>query len=82
MTLKRLRNKRILLNRLYYRIFLAKSVIMKKSRREFLQKAGIATAATALMPQMMWSQSTLAKQKLGIALVGLGYYSTDLLAPA
>jgi glucose-fructose oxidoreductase len=55
---------------------------MKKSRREFLQKAGIATAATALMPRMMWTQSTLAKQKLGIALVGLGYYSTDLLAPA
>ncbi len=55
---------------------------MKNSRRNFLHKAGMATAATAILPNIVWPKGVLAKQKLGVALVGLGYYSTDLLAPA
>jgi glucose-fructose oxidoreductase len=44
-------------------------------RRTFLHTAGMATASLFL--------PRLKKQKsLGVALVGLGYYSTDLLAPA
>ncbi|MEL6255205.1 MAG: Gfo/Idh/MocA family oxidoreductase [Bacteroidota bacterium] len=55
----------------------------QQKRRSFLKKigigtAGIMTASTAfshiLLPQR--------KEKLGVALVGLGYYSRDLLAPA
>lgn len=51
------------------------------SRRKFLLQtgAGIATAAFAsdAFPAILQK-----KAKLGVALVGLGYYSTDLLAPA
>jgi glucose-fructose oxidoreductase len=54
-----------------------------KSRRTFIKQSivgatGLALASPAfgnfLIPQK--------KQRLGVALVGLGYYSTDLLAPA
>lgn len=34
------------------------------------------------MPNTLWPYSSNQNRKLGIALVGLGYYSTDLLAPA
>lgn len=53
------------------------------NRRKFLQQSAAAMAGMAvgtnafsrfIIPQK--------KQKLGVALVGLGYYSTDLLAPA
>ncbi len=40
--------------------------------------AGISLSATALSPYLLAKN----KKKLGVALVGLGYYSTDLLAPA
>jgi glucose-fructose oxidoreductase len=53
------------------------------SRRRFIQQAAAGVAGLGL------SSSAFAnilfqnkKQKLGIALMGLGYYSTDLLAPA
>ena len=47
------------------------------SRRQLLHYSGIALGST-IVPT-----TTMAKQKkLGIALVGLGYYSTDELAPA
>lgn len=55
---------------------------MKKDRRIFLQQAGIIAASTAFVPNVLWSATRPKKEKLGIALVGLGYYSTDLLAPA
>lgn len=55
---------------------------MKQNRRIFLQKAGVITAATTILPHFTYAKPALAKKKLGIALVGLGYYSTDLLAPA
>lgn len=55
---------------------------MKTQRREFIQKAGIMVASTAFLPNPLWSATRPKKEKLGVALVGLGYYSTDVLAPA
>lgn len=53
------------------------------NRRDFIQRTtagvvGIAISHSAF-PQIILPQK---KDKLGVALVGLGYYSTDLLAPA
>lgn len=39
-------------------------------------------ATTAFLPNSLWSVTRPQNEKLGVALVGLGYYSTDLLAPA
>ncbi len=39
-------------------------------------------AATVLAPNILVSAKRFQNKKLGIALVGLGYYSTDVLAPA
>ncbi len=51
-----------------------------ENRRTFIKKSGLLIAVSSL------PLSTFAiprkKTKLGVALVGLGYYSTDLLAPA
>ncbi len=55
---------------------------MNKDRRKFCQNAGIITATTAFSPNIIVSASRIKKKKLGVALVGLGYYSTNLLAPA
>tara|TARA_R110002167_G_scaffold260718_3_gene467171 strand:- start:135 stop:1223 length:1089 start_codon:yes stop_codon:yes gene_type:complete len=55
---------------------------MEKQRRIFIQKTGILAAATALAPSILVSNSRVQSKKIGVALVGLGYYSTDLLAPA
>ncbi len=52
------------------------------SRRTFLQATALTGAAATLSSSMLWSATRPAKDKLGVALVGLGYYSTDLLAPA
>lgn len=49
-------------------------------RRTFIKKSGLFLAAS-LLPFTRFPQNISAK-KLGVALVGLGYYSTDLLAPA
>ncbi|MCM8568260.1 Gfo/Idh/MocA family oxidoreductase [Gramella jeungdoensis] len=50
------------------------------NRRDFLKKSGLfLTAAMLPFPACISSNSY---KKLGVALVGLGYYSTDLLAPA
>ncbi len=49
------------------------------SRRSFLKKSGAALAVTSLgFPSIMLSQN---KEKLGVALVGLGGYSSGRLAP-
>lgn len=51
----------------------------KISRKKFLIGAGSALAVSAIgFPSIIISQN---KEKLGVALVGLGYYSTNLLAP-
>jgi glucose-fructose oxidoreductase len=53
------------------------------SRRSFLKKSLLTVAGASLavktFPRIIIPQQ---KKKLGVALVGLGYYSTDLLAPA
>ena len=50
------------------------------NRRDFLKKSGLLLSAAMLpFPACM---ATSSYKKLGVALVGLGYYSTDLLAPA
>lgn len=51
-------------------------------RREFLTQLTLAGAATFVSNSPLLASVTPKKEKLGIALVGLGYYSTDLLAPA
>ncbi len=56
---------------------------MKKiNRRKFAKNIAIGVGGVALaasLPQILVKKN---KGKLGVALVGLGYYSTDLLAPA
>ncbi|MBU3122605.1 Gfo/Idh/MocA family oxidoreductase [Sinomicrobium sp. 2019215] len=42
----------------------------------------LSSGAIALAPGLLLSARDLQKDRLGVALVGLGYYSTDLLAPA
>ena len=50
------------------------------NRREFIKKSGIVVAATAIpFPGFLFGQN---RKKLGVALVGLGSYSTYQLAPA
>lgn len=53
------------------------------SRRQFITAAAV-TSATAALAYAAWPNVTVKKKKegLGVALVGLGYYSRDLLAPA
>ena len=54
----------------------------KLKRRDFLSKVVVASAVTALPVSSFANILIPQKRKLGVALVGLGYYSTDLLAPA
>ena len=53
------------------------------TRRRFLAQLAAGAAGMALAPRS-WATTVVPKKKerLGVALVGLGYYSTDLLAPA
>jgi glucose-fructose oxidoreductase len=53
------------------------------TRKEFLKKT-LATATTVLLSNAAWPSVLVQKkkEKLGVALVGLGYYSTQVLAPA
>ncbi|MDT0644183.1 Gfo/Idh/MocA family oxidoreductase [Zunongwangia sp. F363] len=51
-----------------------------ENRRTFIKKSGLFLAAATLpYPGLLAAQPA---KKLGVALVGLGYYSTNLLAPA
>src|SRR5919199_974459 len=52
------------------------------SRRTFLHTAALTGAAATLSPNVLLAATRPAKDRLGVALVGLGYYSSDLLAPA
>jgi glucose-fructose oxidoreductase len=54
----------------------------KSSRREVLKTLVLGTGGLLLSPQLLRSATRFDKDRLGVALVGLGYYSTDLLAPA
>ena len=55
---------------------------MTNTRRDFIKKATILSSVAAFSPHCFLAATQSPKEKLGIALVGLGYYSTDLLAPA
>ena len=52
------------------------------SRRKVVKTLAVGGAAMLLSPHSLFSACKPQKDKLGVALVGLGYYSTDLLAPA
>lgn len=51
------------------------------NRREILKTMALGGGFTIISPSLLWAASRR-KESLGVALVGLGYYSTDLLAPA
>jgi glucose-fructose oxidoreductase len=53
---------------------------MSSPRRQFIKQVAVAGGAALVAPQIVFAQSPA--KKLGVALVGLGYYSTDVLAPA
>ena len=52
------------------------------NRRDALKSIIVGGAASVFSPNTLLASTAKKKEKLGIALVGLGYYSTDLLAPA
>ncbi|WP_020527333.1 Gfo/Idh/MocA family protein [Flexithrix dorotheae] len=55
------------------------------SRRKFVKNLSLGFGASSLafaLPQLGFGYSKKLDKKMGVALVGLGYYSTDLLAPA
>lgn len=52
------------------------------NRRKFIQKAATGVSGLALSQHAFANIIIPQQKKLGVALVGLGYYSTDLLAPA
>lgn len=56
----------------------------ERSRRDFIKKgtAGIITALAAPSIIGCANSNESEKKKLGLALMGLGYYSTDILAPS
>ena len=51
-------------------------------RRNLLKTLVLGSGITLFSPYNLWSAPNRRKNGLGVALVGLGYYSTDLLAPA
>jgi len=57
------------------------STMLHQSRRDALKTLALGGGALMLNPGSLLARSS-AKDRLGVALVGLGYYSTDLLAPA
>lgn len=52
------------------------------SRRTTLKSLALGAGVGMISPFSVLSSTKPRKEKLGVALVGLGYYSTDLLAPA
>jgi glucose-fructose oxidoreductase len=56
--------------------------ILSTSRRTVLKALSLGGATALFSPNTLLSATLPPKDRLGIALVGLGYYSTDLLAPA
>jgi predicted dehydrogenase len=70
------------LQRIYY--LLSKKIMdHPKSRRQFLKDAGKISAASIILPSLPFiSCSAQGKKKLGVALAGLGNYSTTVLSNA
>lgn len=56
--------------------------IQQPSRRKLIKSLALGSGVLYFSPNSLLAATRPAKDKLGIALVGLGYYSTDLLAPA
>jgi len=52
------------------------------SRRDVIKTLALGGGVMLFSPNPLLSATRLKKDRLGVALVGLGYYSTDLLAPA
>src|SRR3989337_2853955 len=52
------------------------------SRRDVIKTLALGSAAALFSPHTLLAATAPQKTRLGVALVGLGYYSTDLLAPA
>jgi glucose-fructose oxidoreductase len=52
------------------------------SRRGIIKTIAAGSGILLLSPKSIFASARGYKDKLGVALVGLGYYSTDLLAPA
>ncbi len=52
------------------------------SRRAVVKTLALGSSAILISPHTLLSATRQKKERLGVALVGLGYYSTDLLAPA
>jgi glucose-fructose oxidoreductase len=52
------------------------------SRRTVIKTLAAGSAALLFSPNVLLAATRKKKDRLGVALVGLGYYSTDLLAPA
>ncbi|TXK50513.1 Gfo/Idh/MocA family oxidoreductase [Pontibacter qinzhouensis] len=52
------------------------------SRRTILKSLALGSAAVLFSPHTLLAATRQQKNRLGVALVGLGHYSTDLLAPA
>lgn len=52
------------------------------SRRQVIKTLAFGAGSLVLSPQLIRCARRFKKDQLGVALVGLGYYSTDLLAPA
>jgi glucose-fructose oxidoreductase len=55
---------------------------MPNSRRKFMQQMAILAASQPTVPLIRTFADLGKKKSLGVALVGLGYYSTEVLAPA
>lgn len=52
------------------------------NRRDVIKSLALGGSALLFSPNSLLAATRKQKTKLGVALVGLGYYSTDLLAPA
>ncbi|MEO6289863.1 MAG: Gfo/Idh/MocA family oxidoreductase [Ginsengibacter sp.] len=59
-----------------------KHITHPAARRDVIKTITAGGAAFMLSPNSLLSGTRKKKDRLGVALVGLGYYSTDLLAPA
>ncbi len=56
--------------------------IQRVSRRNVIKTLALGGATFLYSPNSLLAATRQKKDKIGVALVGLGYYSTDLLAPA
>lgn len=56
--------------------------LTSSSRRDVIKTLAAASAGLIFSPNILLAATRGKKDRLGVALVGLGYYSTDLLAPA